>query len=232
MKIVVVALIYFGLINADLCNIRIYITDDPNEQVDFNQKQQVIESLQTDKYYHIYCLTNEKVRTRNFISLFQTNKTQDMDSKLNKKFQISSWSYTEKNVTYMKASLIINSKNYTNDFQYTVLCRFLPVNPSIYCEKSVNLKIINLEFKNFTTFTTVLIVCAILCLINVLLKVKFSKKADKYIQKTSGLMSSVNNNSNLNTDLEANSKDQDLVEIPIAKETKFLSSNTTSIIQS
>lgn len=238
MKIFVLTLICSGLISAeDLCNIQIFITDDPNEQVYFNQNQQVVESLHTDKYYHVYCLTNEKVRSRNFISLFRSNQSQNFDSKLNQKYQISNWSYKENNISYLKGSFVIDSANYTKDLEYTVLCRFLPIDPSIYCEKSLSLKIKNFELKDLSIFFLILLICTILCLINCFLKVKSSKNTEKYVQNSEELPPEPNE-SVTGTKLELNQRDLDFVEIPIhndpdmVTESKFIATNSTSVIQS
>lgn len=237
MKSFVLALLCCGLISADLCNIQIFITDDPNQQVNFNQNNEMVKSLHTDKYYHVYCLTNEKVRSRNFISLFRSNQSQDLDSKLNHKYQISNWSYKENNISYLKGSFIINSANYTKDLKYTVLCRFLPIDPSIYCEKSLDLEINSFELKDLSTFFIILIICTILCLVNALLKVKSNKKSEKYIQHSQQI-SSEPNEFITTTRLEINQSGQDFVEIPIKNdldmvtESKLNPTFSTSIIQS
>ncbi|CAF0807353.1 unnamed protein product [Brachionus calyciflorus] len=198
-----IILIQVGSIFTSLCNIQIFLSESQDEIISFRPQDKLLTSIELDKYYQVYCLTDEKVRSRNYISLISTNNSDtDLENKLNRKFQITNWSFNDKNLTYLKGGLIVDSKNFSMNLNYNVFCRFLPVDPSIYCEKTLKLNIITFNDKSLTTFFVILIICVLICLANLIVKSYLKKKGDNYVHRKGrinrDLKYSLRNRRNLN----------------------------------
>lgn len=143
-----------SLTSGNLCNIQLHLVEGLQDKIELKSNITKELFIDADKYYQVICITDEKVRSRNFISLVRSNQTnQDSnDIRFNKKFQIANQTISEKNLTFMRGDLIVNSNNFKNDLKYEIFCRFLTLNTSIYCEKSLNLNIRSRSDERFKIF--------------------------------------------------------------------------------
>jgi hypothetical protein len=135
--------------NGKLCDIQLLLNSHLNEAKQFKSNSLInpIETIYANTYYNVLCVTNEPVRSRNFISLIPSNNdlTQNGSMHLNgngrfddlsKHEIIGNKTSIDNSLFYLSTGFIINSNDIKN---YTLFCRFLTINPSIYCEKSLSL---------------------------------------------------------------------------------------------
>jgi hypothetical protein len=148
--------------NGKLCDIQLLLNTHLNEakQLKLNSLINQTEIVYANTYYNVLCVTNEPVRSRNFISLVQSNNDLNQNNSINLngigKFDdlskheiIGNKTSIDNSLFYLSTGFIINSNNIKN---YTLFCRFLTINPSIYCEKSLNLIVKPYKDRRFLIF--------------------------------------------------------------------------------
>ena len=156
----------------NLCKIQLYINSEMNERVQFRKPDSnQTASIYADTYYEAVCLTNENVRTRNFISL-ETSEThtgimEDKFSLMSSKNQLTNKTKIENGLYYMKAGFKISSASLKTN--HTLFCRFLTMNPSVYCEKSLYLIVKPSLSKTYLIVIVILGVVALIALLNVII---------------------------------------------------------------
>ena len=188
-------LVFFGLLfvlniqnkiadceNGKLCDIQFLLNSNLNEAKKFKSNPLFNQSdvVYANTYYNVICVTNEPVRSRNFISLIPQNNDLNQNGSINlngkhddlsKHEIIGNKTSIENSLFYISSGFIINSNNIKN---YTLFCRFITINPSIYCEKSLNLIVKpskdNRFFILFLAFFFIALVISTAILVNIYLR--------------------------------------------------------------
>lgn len=165
----------------NLCQIQIYLSDQSNSinEFQFNEISKPIE-IQTDTFYHAVCITNEKIRSRNMLKLVWNEadlftNTDSFDSN-DQSLIVSNETFRINEYSYLKGRFLINSNSLKSN--YNLFCRFLTVNPSVYCEKEIQLTISTFSSFRFKIFIAILISLIIVGLISILVKIYFKRKSD------------------------------------------------------
>ena len=130
--------------------------------------------------YRVVCLTNETVRGRNFISLAVGNQHQHDHDSSAALVLLTNRTYQEDNhvdqdgvsvprVYYMKAPLRLDDDNDAAPQtsllgNYTLMCRFLTVDPSIYCETSLHFRLVRSTGLGWTSWLGVFVLVMIVSL--------------------------------------------------------------------
>lgn len=139
---------------SDICRMQMYLLPhgqriDERSLFDMNSSlaQTNVIELDSSKPYQIVCVTGEKVRLRNVLLLEWTNVTTQRQP--GAKFQLANQTHNTGEFSYLSAGLLLDSMiDHKRAANLSLLCRFIPADPSIYCEKVVHLKIYSeYEFK-------------------------------------------------------------------------------------
>jgi hypothetical protein len=161
--------------NEKLCDIRLALDQDLNEMAIYNSKNQSDQVvIYSDTSYSVLCVTKEQVRSRNFISLISLSnesvKLDELDENLvHRQEIIANKTLIEKSLAYMSAQFSVSSSPSGNKLHFNLFCRYLTIDPSIYCEKSLRLIVIPSKDYRFVILLVVFLVFGVLIGLGVLL---------------------------------------------------------------
>lgn len=230
------AFIYFILITlsnlelktcVDVCHIRISMSENPNPSIEANvlrsfksgwlKERDEIE-IRTNLVNRITCLTNEKVRFRNRLNLQWPNSTNNSAFF----YMITNTTLTNGDISYLKGDLKLNSTKFATNQRLNLVCRFLPVNTSIYCEKKVSLRIISEKDYKLRLFRNVSLIILAVGFFSLILKLNLGDQI-LAIKKTSfNIKTSTETNDNEKVcDLKQEEPVEQIAQIKIEISEKF-----------
>jgi hypothetical protein len=159
--------------DGSLCNIQLNINgvSQKTKELQFNTSD-----LYFDTDYEVNCFTSEEVRMRNVLSLKWTNKETNASLMSNTEELLSNRTFKLNNQSYLQSYFRINSINEANRSEYILFCRFLTVDPSVYCERTLAIRMISPMDKRFKIFFAALSVLALLGLINMIIKIYLRRR--------------------------------------------------------
>ena len=146
----------------NLCDIQIFVSDQASEIYEFKRPNYFsnARNIYTDTFYHVICITNEPIRSRNLLKLAYGENNDDTDLSEYQSIQLSNTTLISNDYSYLKGEFIINSNNLKAN--YNIFCRFLTTNPSVYCEKEMKLVIMPFSSTRFTILIAALLLSIIL----------------------------------------------------------------------
>lgn len=179
-------LLILGCDANNLCQIRIYLSDNtPTISKQYLTSDQVIKTneIHTDTYYYAVCITNENIRSRNIFKLTwrETNDENDPDLNEHQSLVISNVTHRTDEYSYLIGGFLINSNNLKSN--YHLFCRFLTVNPSVYCEKEINLVVLPFSSYRFKVFLVILVILILIGVTNIFARIYLSRKKKSSINK-------------------------------------------------
>ena len=170
-------IILLGFVSSegDLCEIKMIVNDYRNKSIELNDNRDNVKIF-GDTVYEAICLTNEKVRNRNLLSLtwFSKNDKHKNHQDFQQSLALSNSTFRQENLFYLKSYFTIDSsKKYSN---YLLTCRFLTVNPSVYCETDLKLIILSSASLGFSISFVIFIIFIILIVVSYVVVKFFHKK--------------------------------------------------------
>lgn len=168
----------------NLCQIQINVNDQVLSINELNENYfSKINEVHMDTYYHVFCVTNEKTRSRNMLRLgWQENSK---NTKINTIYDFDEYHYIElsnetlrtNDLSYLKGGFVINSNDLKTN--YNLFCRFLTVNPKIYCEKEVKLIVLPFSSLRFQILIFVLLLLLAVGGVHLFMKLYSKRKLNK-----------------------------------------------------
>jgi hypothetical protein len=167
----------------NLCNMKIFVSDQAIEIDEFKNMNYFSDAtnIYADTFYHVICITNETIRSRNLLKLAYGENNDEMDLSEYQSIQLSNETLNSNHYSYLKGKFIINSNDLKVNFN--IFCRFLTSNPSIYCEKEIKLSILSFSSTRFIIFIVTVLLSIALGAGLVFAK-RFSKSKNHEIQES------------------------------------------------
>jgi hypothetical protein len=168
---------FIGIYLQNICNIRVNII--PDDMPIFKQPYELAMNsdslfIDPDISYTVLCLTYDKVRSINILSLvtddtnFQRNQNySDLYFKNSIIVTNSRTNFYNNNNSMIKGNFLLKKK--TNCNKSYLYCRFLTHDPNIYCEKTIFFKI--KSEKRIQYFYVYIIIVSFLITFNILLMI-------------------------------------------------------------
>lgn len=166
-----------GISTSDLCRIQIQVSEFITATRDVSMRgvlmdtSEVIVSL--DTRYQVTCVTDEKVRLRNHLSLEWSNSSlsDDLTTRLISNTTMNTRSVKSNEIlSYLRGSITVKSSEFNSNTVLSLFCRFLTIDPSLYCEKTVTLKVFSAQELKSRTMRTWSIVVLVVGLAAILLQ--------------------------------------------------------------
>jgi hypothetical protein len=153
-----------------LCKIELFVDKNQfseKEKIEFTNVDSNQTEIYSDTYYEAVCLTNEQVRSRNFIYL-ETSYTSE-EKTIKKHDQLANRTFKRDNLNYLRGGFTIDSAS--QRLNHSLFCRFLPVNPvGVYCEKTIYLIVIPKTNQNIKIFLIILSIVVFIGVVNLVVK--------------------------------------------------------------
>ena len=166
-----------GISTSDLCRIQIQVSEFITATKDVSMRgvlmdtSEVIVSL--DTRYQVTCVTDEKVRLRNHLSLEWSNSSlsDDLTTRLISNTTMNSRSAKSNEIlSYLRGTITVKSSEFNSNTVLSLFCRFLTIDPSLYCEKTITLKVFSAQELKSRTMRTWSIVVLVVGLAAILLQ--------------------------------------------------------------
>ena len=213
-----------------LCKIEIFVVKNQfeyerKEKITFNNIDLNQTEIFADQYYEAVCLTNEQVRSANFIYL-ETYYNSEEKSTIKQEY-LANETQKGNNLSYLKGGFTIDSSK--QKLNHSLVCRFLPINPvGIYCMKRVRLTIIPKTNQNLKIFFIILSIVILIGIANLFIKCfimrrKKSSSNLKHMRRSSSLRSHPRTNKksdtlkNGNLDINCSIYSLDDIQVKIAQ---------------
>lgn len=165
-RLVFELLVIFQLFNehslSKLCNIQLIVNSiEPSTLLDLDKINSSYEEyeLQSDTIYRATCVTDERVRLRNILSL-ESSSSQVLVSNKTLASPVKAYSYLSGSFAVKRNQ--INSNN-------ILFCRFLTQNTSVYCEKTVRIRVADYANERMKTFLVLAGLLSLITLLNVIM---------------------------------------------------------------
>lgn len=156
----------------DMCRIQIQVNEVFGQDVLMHGR--LMESseltISLDSKYQVTCLTNEKVRTRNFVMLKWSNSSMGDKHRL-----ISNVTKTRDGLSYLRGNVTLKSNQFDSSHNLNIFCRFLTFDPSLYCEKIIRVKVFSNEELRFKVFRNLSCVVLLIGILSILLKINLNR---------------------------------------------------------
>lgn len=150
------------------CRIDLYLSQNPTEKLEFRHANHQNIFIQSNTNYQAFCITDEHVRNSSFISL--NNAANHPMYKISNLTRMN-----ENRIYFMQAPLRVNEEMIGNGSFY-LFCRFLTVNPSIYCEKSLNFNVYSTKRQTITILSVIVSTVIVILVLSFLLRFYLNRK--------------------------------------------------------
>ncbi len=144
------------------CLIEFYIK---NDKLNMNYDADLIANNELKIYsntiYNVLCRTTEKVRSINKIILTWPNDNKNS-------IVIANETERSDKYSYLTGDLKLNPTDVMNNKNYTLFCRFVTYNTSVYCEKEIKFIVNNVSINKY--FISVSIIIILIVVLNIAFK--------------------------------------------------------------
>ncbi len=199
---------FVELSSSKLCNIQIQIGQNLNPKLVNNKTGEnslKLFELDSDTSYEVMCVTDEKVRLRNTLSLAWSsnepssiNEDNSFDTQNNR--LISNLTHNANDLAYLSGEVILRSNNLK--YNNYVFCRFMTQNPSIYCEKIALIRVKSYPNHKLRIFLVFIAIFACLIALNALIYIFLMRNEFKWSAIMDRLKFKSKNTSHLNNNQE------------------------------
>lgn len=165
--------------STEMCRIQIQISElFSTSSQDVSMRGLLMDSSEVavslDSKYQVTCVTNEKVRTRNFVMLQWSNSSSSSGG--NEKYRlISNATKNKDDLSYLRGNLTLKSSQFDSSHNLNIFCRFLTIDPSLYCEKTLRVKVYSNEELRQSVFRNLSLVVFVVGALSVLLKLSLNR---------------------------------------------------------